>query len=1130
MINDRQPEKPVSRSFHNWGAAIWFSLSSSFLLYSFFKAGDEVVSRRELAISIFVSIVALFLVLVIFSRLKRTNLQRGLALTAALILGMILSVTFTPKVFPDFLIIRNLEIQVLERNDQTETSLVWAYWAEHSGSEEEIPQAFKDISFSNFEVSGSWSQVEGQPLKSTQTGDSLHFQPRGIHFHRPVITMLSEGGKALVEVNFNGRRSFYHLNGLDSDPLIIDEIAPSTVDLIASLFLYIVAFSGLLYGLLLILLSLVPRAPAHFYTSDELPDQADHSVERPFLVLLLSFFIPIVILLGILLLLQVTPFGDRTFLRIDMGRQYAAFLGSLKWILSGENDLFYTFGKGLGGSMISLVAYYLANPINWLVALFSTEMVPFAITLLVLIRCGLCGLTSAVYFRAIGLKGWNSLIFSTAYALMSYAMVNAENYFFIDGMIFLPLVGMGVEKMVKRRTGWVFLFSLTAILFIQFYMAYMVALFSFLLLCYLLIMQQKIYIGKMIKISLQWLGWSILALGLAAIVLLPVVNQLVVGPSRITLPEFLLKTNFPLQNLLTRNLALAYKPIEIETGLPFVYSGSVITFLVISFLFNREISILEKVTSIGILGIFLLSFYLRLLDLAWHGFSQPIWWPHRYAFIFTFWMIRMAARSWLRWRGIDRNAILVVGVVTLSFILVAILISVNPISTFAIFLEVSAVFICLGLFFYYIRPMGKRGTYFWQALFLLNTTILAINAFSILRINLQDHRVYSVAKWKDQSKNTVSLLTYLDSQDNSFYRIEDLTHLNENEPLLFSYGGLSHYSSTVNWQTVRYLGSLGVSQLNFSTRYDPGVPMATDSLTGIRYLIALPCKQKKPYQIIYSEGGKSIYQNDLALPLAFNAVNVGSRLDFSVTEDIFERLNRIFATLTGDEDQQIYTPVPFGKSQSDDGETEIWQLEPQKAGYLYAWFEAPSDYPTSAKINDSDFSKRFNENRFGVALLGEVAPGDQILFTFNTPPDFNGRRQPAIYSESLEVLRDAVSTLTRLPIELSRDASSRISGSWKSAPAGSYIVLSFPYEAGWQLRVDGTETELLTAVGGLMAFQVPDTAAHQFELDYIPPGFTLGRWISVASLILALILFTFQRWQARRTITGRAGIANPMEI
>jgi uncharacterized membrane protein YfhO len=1127
MTNDQQPEKTVPHSFHDWAMAIWFSLSGLFLLYSIFKAGDELISRRELAISIFVSIVALSFVLIITSRLKHTRFWRGFALTAALILGMILSAIFAASVFPDFLIIRNLDVRILERNDQAETSLVWAYWAEHSRSEEKIPQAFKDISFSNFEVSGSWSQVEGQPLKSVQTGDSLHFQLRGIHFHQPVITMLSEGGEALVEVNFNGRRSFYRLNGLDSDPLIIDEMAPSAVDLLGFLFLYTIAFSGLLYWLLLILLSLIPQAPAHSHASDELPDQADHSVDRPFLVLLLSFFIPIAILLGILLLLHVTPFGDRTFLRIDMGRQYAAFLGSLKWIVSGENDLFYTFGKGLGGSMVSLAAYYLANPINWLAALFPTEMIPFAITLLVLIRCGLCGLTSAVYFRAIGLKGWNSLIFSTAYALMSYTMVNAENYFFIDGMIFLPLVSLGVEKLVKRQTGWIFLFSLTAIFFIQFYMAYMVALFSLLLLCYLLIMQQDFSARERIKIFLQWLGWSILALGLAAVVLVPVANQLAVGPSRNTLPEFLLETNFPLQNLLTRNLALAYQPIDIETGLPLVYSGSVITFLVTLFLFNRKISILEKVTSIGILGIFLVSFYLRPLDLIWHGFSKPNWWSHRYAFIFTFWMIRIAARSWLRWRGIDRNAILVVGVITLSFILIAILISVNPLSTLAIFLEVSAVFVCLGLFFYFLRPMGKGRSHFWQALFLLNTTILAINAFFILRINLQG--AYSAVGWKDQSKKTVSLLMHLEDQDDSFYRIEDLTHLNENEPLLFSYAGLSHYSSTVNWQTVHYLASLGVSQYHFFTRYDPGVPMATDSLTGIRYLIALPCKQKKPYQIIYSEGGKSIYQNELALPLAFNAVNVGSRLDFSVTENIFERLNRIFATLTGDERQQIYTPVPFGKSQSDDGETELWQVEPQQAGYLYAWFEAPSDYPTSAIINNSDFSERFNESRFGVALFGEVSPSDQISFTFNTPPDFNGRRQPAIYSESLEVLRDAVSTLTRFPIELYRDASSRISGSWKSAPAGSYIVLSFPYEAGWQLRVDGTETELLTAVGGLMAFQVPDTAAHQFELVYIPPGLRLGTWISAASLILALILFAFQRWQARRTITGRAGITNAME-
>lgn len=1118
MTIDRQAEKHVSNLFHDWMAAIWVSLSSYFLLYSFFKAGDEAVSRRELAISIFVSVMALALVLLITSRLKRTSFRHGFALTGALILGMILSVIFAAKVFPDFLIIRNLDIRILERSDKAETSLVWAYWAEHSSSEEEIPTAFKDISFSNFKGSGLWSQVESQPLTSAQTGDSLRFQPLGIYFHRPVITMLSEGGEVLVEVNFNGKRSFYYLNGLDRDPLIIDAMAPSTMDLLASLLLYTIAFSGLLYWLLLTLLSFIPRSPAHFHAVDEFPDQADTSADRPFLVLALSFFIPTVILIGILILLGVTPFGDRTFLRIDMGRQYAAFLGSLKRIASGEIYLPYTFAKGLGGSLISLAAYYLANPINWLTALFPTEMVPFAVTLLVLIRSGLCGLTSAVYFRAIGLKGWSSLIFSTAYALMSYAIVNAENYFFIDGMIFLPLVCLGVEKLVERRTGWIFLFSLTSILFVQFYMAYMAALFSFLLLCYLLIVQQGSSMQEQLKVFLRWLGWSVLAVGLAAVVLLPVANQLALGPGRNSLPAYLLETSFPLQNLLATNFALGYKPNEIVSGLPFVYSGSVITFLMILFLINRKISLLEKITSVGIMGVFLLSFYFRLLDLIWHGFSQPYWWPHRYTFIFTFWMIRIAARSWLCWSGINRRAVAIAGGIAIAFVLSARLVAHPQPSNASILLETGAVLLCIALCFYFLRLMA-RSRRFWMALFLLNTVILAVNAFFILRINLQD--VYSAALWRDQSKNTSSLLAQLRSRDDSFYRVEDLTHLNENEPLLFAYAGLSHYSSTVNWQTVRYLANLGVSQSHFFTRYDPGVPIATDSLTGVRYLISTAERQHKPYQIVFSEGGKSIYQNDLALPLAFNAPGLGSRLEFSVNESIFERLNRIFMTLTGDQTQQIYSPVPFEKSLSDDGKTEIWQLQPQQAGYLYAWFDSPTDYPTNAKINDSDVSARFNESRYGTASLGKVEPGDQISFTFDAPKNFNGRRQPAIYSESLDILRDAVGTLTQIPIELSHDTSSRISGSWESAPVGSYIVLSILNEEGWQLRVDGSATGLETAAGGLMAFQVPDSAAHQFELIYTPPGFKPGAWISAASLILAFVLLSFQRWQAGRMSVHR---------
>ena len=256
MTTVSQPRKSKKISISDWIMAIWFSLSSFVLLYSFFKAVDEVVSRRELAISIFITIFLTTTLLLTISQRKKTLDRRWLALALSLAVGGFLSAIFAENVFPTFMVIRNLDIRVLERDEEAEIGLVWAYWATQPANDEEIPQPLTDISFANFETAGSWSQVEGQPLKTSESGDSLHFKLNGIHFHMPVVTMLSEGGKALVEVNFNGNRSFYRLNGVDRDPLVIDSMAPSTLDMFLFLLLYTAVFAGLIFWPLLFLLNL----------------------------------------------------------------------------------------------------------------------------------------------------------------------------------------------------------------------------------------------------------------------------------------------------------------------------------------------------------------------------------------------------------------------------------------------------------------------------------------------------------------------------------------------------------------------------------------------------------------------------------------------------------------------------------------------------------------------------------------------------------------------------------------------------------------------------------------------------------------------------------------------------------
>ena len=66
----------------------------------------------------------------------------------------------------------------------------------------------------------------------------------------------------------------------------------------------------------------------------------------------------------------VYPFGDNCLLHIDMYHQYCPFFTQLLSKIREGGSLMYSWQVGLGSDFISVFAYYLASPSNWLVGLF----------------------------------------------------------------------------------------------------------------------------------------------------------------------------------------------------------------------------------------------------------------------------------------------------------------------------------------------------------------------------------------------------------------------------------------------------------------------------------------------------------------------------------------------------------------------------------------------------------------------------------------------------------------------------------------------------------------------------------------------------------------------------------------
>ncbi|MCA9019160.1 MAG: YfhO family protein, partial [Planctomycetaceae bacterium] len=73
-----------------------------------------------------------------------------------------------------------------------------------------------------------------------------------------------------------------------------------------------------------------------------------------------------------------------------------------------------------------------------------------------------------------------------------------------------------------------------------------------------------------------------------------------------------------------------------------------------------------------------------------------------------------------------------------------------------------------------------------------------------------------------------------------------------------------------------------------------------------------------------------------------------------------------------------------------------------------------------------------------------------------------------------------------------------------SLTSPGYLVLSDIYYPGWTARIGDQELPVLPADYALRAIPLP-AGKHQLELSYTPPGFQIGRIISVTALALLLI-------------------------
>lgn len=172
---------------------------------------------------------------------------------------------------------------------------------------------------------------------------------------------------------------------------------------------------------------------------------------------LASFLTAIFIMFALYWWQGFAPFGARSLACFDADYQYLDFFSYLKDVLSGANTLGYSFSKALGGNTVADFSYYLASPFNLLVVFFDKANLASFFDVVVALKLGTAALTMRIFlnkrFEDAQRTSQSIILYllSICYALGQYSIAQSSNIMWLDGVMLLPLMMVGVYRVANGK-------------------------------------------------------------------------------------------------------------------------------------------------------------------------------------------------------------------------------------------------------------------------------------------------------------------------------------------------------------------------------------------------------------------------------------------------------------------------------------------------------------------------------------------------------------------------------------------------------------------------------------------------------------------------------------------------------
>lgn len=884
------------------------------------------------------------------------------------------------------------------------------------------------------------------------------------------------------------------------------------------------------------------------------------SQKKTRLLYFLSFIIPVSIMMIIFFIRDIYPFGERSFLHIDMYHQYFPFLVEFYHKLKNGESLFYSWNTGIGSNFLALYVYYLASPFNWLVIFCSENHLMEFITYMIVFKIGLCGMTFTHYMRRhYRTNNFSIIFFAVFYALSGYMAAYNWNVMWLDCIVLAPLIILGLEELVNHGNFRLYTICLGLSILSNYYLSIMICIFLVLYFFVLLISKEpteentakdftlpgfnrihNFYAKAVIRFGV----FSLIAGGMAAILLLPELAALKFTEfSDINFPSTI-KTYFSVIDMLARHCF----NVTVETGLdhwPNIYCGVAVFLLLPLYVMQKNIPMRQKAPKLILLAFILISFSTNALNFIWHGFNYPDSLPARQSFLYIFLLLTVCFEALAHIRESSRNEILAAFLGVLFFILLCEKLITDDSFTSGCFLFTGIFLILYATFMHFYRS----GKFSVPMLWILFATVIVESGVNTYLTSVP----------------TVSRTTYLSNYDsyqilttrtmeneNDFFRFEKFARRTQNDAMLIGFPSASYFSSTSNALVKDFYKKYGMKSSRVYYCYDGATPVTAALLSNRYMLYTIDRGYDNMFELADTEGKLYLYKNNYTLPLGYmissdmvsnsdistisenhNALDTSdsdtsSQYYNSDTNDLLDELfsdaEEVEENMHDDSTDKndglnpierqnalvsnfgISEPVftLLGIEQSGDSAT----IQVSTSGHLYA-------YTKNTKIDDIELSGDCKSKTFSsikkkyILDLGYHEADSTLYLSAKNGENLN----ISVYRIEEEPLSQFIDCLSTQTMTVDSYDETHITGHINVENAGE-LVLSVPYESGWTVFVDGVESDIDLFENMMISVYLTE-GEHTISLSYYPDGLNIGIVLSIISILIFSILCIYTNKKQR---------------